>query len=209
MFTGSTRTGRIIARQAADRLIPCSLELGGKNPMIVLADADVDLAVHGAMRGAFVGAGQACISIERIYVQRALFDRFLSRFAERARNLKMGSAMDYSIEMGSLTSERQLAVVEEHVRDAVEKGATLVCGGRRRPDFGPLFYEPTILTDVREGMQAYAEETFGPVVAVYAFDTEEEAIERANDTRYGLNASIWTRDTRRAPGWHAKFARAA
>ena len=197
MFTGSTRTGKIIARQAADRLIPCSLELGGKNPMIVLADADLDLAIHGAVRGAFVGAGQACVSIERIYVQRALFDRFLGRFAERAQNLKMGAAMDYSIEMGSLTTERQLATVDEHVRDAIEKGATLVCGGRRRPDLGPLFYEPTILTGVREGMQAYAEETFGPVVAMYAFDTEEEAIDRANDTRFGFNASIWTRHTRK------------
>jgi succinate-semialdehyde dehydrogenase / glutarate-semialdehyde dehydrogenase len=195
MFTGSTATGKLIARQAADRLIGCSLELGGKNPMIVLADADIDAAVDGAIRGCFVGAGQVCVSIERIYVHRSVFDGFLSRFAERARNLRVGPAMDFSMEMGSLTSERQLNRVEEHVRDAVEKGATLVAGGRRRRDLGPLFYEPTVLTNVREGMQAYAEETFGPVVAVYPFASEEEAVERANATRYGLNASVWTRNT--------------
>jgi succinate-semialdehyde dehydrogenase / glutarate-semialdehyde dehydrogenase len=194
MFTGSTRTGRLVARQAAERLIGCSLELGGKNPMIVLADANLDRAVDGAVRGCFVGAGQVCISIERIYVHQSLCERFLSLFAERARALKMGAELDYSIEMGSLTSERQLAAVEAHVADAVEKGATLVAGGRRRPELGPLFYEPTILTNVREDMKAYAEETFGPVVSVYPFATEEEAIARANASRYGLSASVWTRN---------------
>jgi acyl-CoA reductase-like NAD-dependent aldehyde dehydrogenase len=197
MFTGSTRTGRLVAQQAARRLIACSLELGGKNPQIVLADADFEAAVESAMRGCFAGAGQVCVSIERLYVEEAIFDRFLNRFAERTRNLKLGAALDYSVDVGSLTSERQLAAVEAHVRDAVEKGATVIAGGRRRPDLGPLFYEPTILTGVREGMQVYAEETFGPVVSVYSFSTEGEVIERANASRYGLNASIWTRDTRR------------
>ena len=197
MFTGSTRTGRLVARQAADRLIGCSLELGGKNPMVVLADADLDAAVDGAVRGCFVGAGQVCISIERIYVHESLYQRFLSLFAERTRALKMGAELDYSIEMGSLTSERQLATVEAHVSDALEKGATLVAGGRRRPEIGPLFYEPTILTNVREDMKAYAEETFGPVVSVYPFATDDEAIARANCTNYGLNASVWTRNIRR------------
>jgi acyl-CoA reductase-like NAD-dependent aldehyde dehydrogenase len=122
-------------------------------------------------------------------------EAFTSRFVERARNLKLGVALDYSVEMGSLTTERQLAMVENHVRDALEKGATLLAGGRARPDLGPLFYEPTILTNVRENMYLYAEETFGPVVAVYPFATEGEAVARANATPYGLNASIWTRDT--------------
>jgi succinate-semialdehyde dehydrogenase / glutarate-semialdehyde dehydrogenase len=194
MFTGSTRTGKLVARPAADRLIGCSLELGGKNPMIVLADADLEAAVEGAIRGCFSGAGQLCISIERIYVDASKFDAFVSRFAARAQSLKLGAALDFSIEMGSLTSQRQLDTVEDHVRDAVSKGATLQCGGRRRPALGPLFYEPTILTKVNESMKLYADETFGPVVAVYPFAGVEEAVERANATRYGLNASIWTRN---------------
>lgn len=197
MFTGSTRTGRIVGQQAAERLIGCSLELGGKNPMIVLADADLGAAVEGAVRGCFVGAGQVCISIERIYVHDSLFQQFVSDFAARVRRMKVGPALDYTMEMGSLTSERQLATVEDHVRDAIEKGATVVVGGVRRPDLGPLFYEPTVLTGVREGMKAYAEETFGPVASVYPFTTEQQAIELANASAYGLNASVWTRDTRR------------
>jgi acyl-CoA reductase-like NAD-dependent aldehyde dehydrogenase len=195
MFTGSTRTGKLIARQAADRLIGCSLELGGKNPMIVLPDADLDAAVDGAIRGCFAGAGQLCISIERIYVHQSIFDRFLRQFSERTSGLKIGAALDYSMDVGSLTSERQLHTVEDHISDALAQGATLVAGGRRRPDLGPLFFEPTILTDVREGMKPFAEETFGPLVSVYPFSTEAEVIERANATRYGLNANIWTRDT--------------
>jgi acyl-CoA reductase-like NAD-dependent aldehyde dehydrogenase len=194
MFTGSTRTGRLVARQAAERLIGCSLELGGKNPMIVLADADVDAAVYGAIQGCFASAGQVCVSIERIYVHQSIAEPFLDRLVQRTRALKVGASLDYSMEMGSLTSERQLQRVEEHVRDAVEKGAVVLTGGRRLPDLGPLFYEPTILTSVTDRMQVYAEETFGPVVSVYSFATGAEAVERANATRYGLNASIWTRD---------------
>jgi acyl-CoA reductase-like NAD-dependent aldehyde dehydrogenase len=193
MFTGSTRTGRLVARQAAERLIGCSLELGGKNPMIVLADADLDAAVEGAIQGCFASAGQVCVAIERIYVHESIAARFLDSLAERTRALKLGASLDYSMEMGSLTGERQLERVEEHVRDAVEKGAVLLAGGRRRPDLGPLFYEPTILTHVTEDMRVCGEETFGPVVSVYPFASEAEAVERANATRYGLNASIWTR----------------
>jgi succinate-semialdehyde dehydrogenase / glutarate-semialdehyde dehydrogenase len=198
MFTGSTATGRLVARQAADRLVGCSLELGGKNPMLILADADLEAAIHGAIQGCFASAGQVCVSTERIYVHESVYERFLSGFVERARALKLGPAFDFSIEMGSLTSRRQLERVEEHIRDAVAKGAAVRAGGRARPDLGPLFYEPTILTEVTPAMHVYGEETFGPVVSVYPFATEGEAVERANDSPYGLNASIWTRHPSRA-----------
>lgn len=198
MFTGSTRTGRVVATQAAARLVGFSLELGGKNPMIVLPDADVDAAVDGAVRGAFVGAGQVCVSFERLYLPNGLHDRFVERLVARTRALRIGAAMDYSVDVGSMTSARQLDVVERHVADALAKGATLLHGGRRRPDLGPLFYEPTILAGVRPGMLAYAEETFGPVLSVYRYDDVEEAISRANDSHYGLNASVWSRSARRA-----------
>jgi acyl-CoA reductase-like NAD-dependent aldehyde dehydrogenase len=198
MFTGSGETGRAVGRRAAERLVGCSLELGGKNPMLVLEDARLADAVEGAIRGCFCGAGQVCVSVERIYTHERVFDEFLSRFVERARGMKMGAALDYSVEMGSLTTERQVARVEAHVADAVAKGAAVAAGGKRRPDLGPLFYEPTILTGVREGMLAFEEETFGPVVAVYRVSNDEDAVERANATRYGLNAGIWSRDTRRA-----------
>jgi acyl-CoA reductase-like NAD-dependent aldehyde dehydrogenase len=197
MFTGSGRTGRLVAHQAAERLIGCSLELGGKNPMIVLADADLPRALEGAVRGCFSSAGQICVSIERMWIHQSIWERFVGSFVERTKALRLGSARDYSIEMGSLASERQMKTVEEHVGDALAQGAKLLAGGRRRPDLGPLFYEPTILTEVRPEMKLYAEETFGPVVSLYPYKDEEEAIRQANATRYGLSASIWTRNTRR------------
>ncbi len=198
MFTGSTRTGRIVGRQAADRLIGCSLELGGKNPMLVLEDADLEKAVDGAVRGAFVGAGQVCVSLERAYVHRSLHDRFVGRLLERVKAMRLSSALEYGVDMGSLTVPRQLENVTAHVGDALERGATLLAGGRPRPDLGPLFYDPTVLADVTPEMRVYAEETFGPVLAVYPFNTIEDAVARANDTAYGLNASVWSRDARRA-----------
>jgi succinate-semialdehyde dehydrogenase / glutarate-semialdehyde dehydrogenase len=198
MFTGSTATGRVIARQAADRLIGMSLELGGKNPMLVLRDADIAAAVEGAIRGCFVGAGQVCVSLERIYIHTQHFDRFAESFVQAARALRLGTSLDYLPEMGSLASERQLHTVSEHVRDAVEQGATLLCGGRARPDIGPYFFEPTVLTKVTEGMRVHSEETFGPVVTLYRCESDEEAIRLANQTSYGLSASVWGRDVKRA-----------
>ncbi|MDT5354421.1 MAG: succinate-semialdehyde dehydrogenase / glutarate-semialdehyde dehydrogenase [Mycobacterium sp.] len=194
MFTGSTAVGRTVAAQAGQRLIDCSMELGGKNALLVLDDADVGKAVTGAVRAAFSNAGQLCISVERIYVPGALWDEFATRFAEAAEALKLSAALDYSGDMGSLISEKQLQTVTDHVDDAVSKGATVLAGGRARPDIGPYFYEPTILTGVREGMTAFADETFGPVVSLYRVDSEDEAIEKANDSDYGLNFSVWTSD---------------
>ncbi|MFI9589593.1 succinic semialdehyde dehydrogenase [Nonomuraea sp. NPDC052265] len=196
-FTGSTRGGRKIAEEAAKRLIGCSLELGGKNPMVVLDDADLALAVQGAIRACFTNAGQLCLSIERLYVHASVFDDFAARLVKQVGNLKLGAGHDWSVQMGSLTSRRQLDAVSAHVDDAVAKGATVLTGGRARPDLGPLFYEPTVLTGVRDDMDLCRNETFGPVVALYPFTSEEEAIELANDTIYGLNASIWTRDLAR------------
>ncbi len=198
MFTGSTKTGKIIASEAAPRLIGYSLELGGKNPLIVLDDVDLDHAVEGALRGSFVGAGQVCVSIERMYVHDEIFDEFARRFADAARALKLSAALDWEGDVGSITSQSQLETIDAHVRDAVARGARVLAGGRRRPDVGPLFFEPTVLADVQPGMRCYAEETFGPVVSLYRYHTIDEAIERANDTPYGLNAAIWGRDVRRA-----------
>jgi succinate-semialdehyde dehydrogenase/glutarate-semialdehyde dehydrogenase len=189
-FTGSTRGGRLVAEKAASRLIGYSLELGGKNPMIVLDDADIDKTAQGAIRACFSNAGQLCLSIERLYVHDAIHDRFAERFAHRVRNMRLGA--DYEADMGSLTSQRQLDTVTRHVEEAVAKGATVVTGGKPRPEAGPYFYEPTVLTGVGEDMELCRSETFGPVVALYRFSDEDEAVALANDSAYGLNASIWT-----------------
>ncbi|GAA0412855.1 succinic semialdehyde dehydrogenase [Streptomyces luteireticuli] len=196
-FTGSTRTGREVARTAAGRLVGSSLELGGKNAMLVLRDADVERAAAGAVRACFSSAGQLCISIERLYVHSSVADRFLERFAARTRAVRLGRSLSYGADMGSLASARQLETVVRHVEEAVAKGATVLAGGRPRPDVGPFFHEPTILEGVEPPMAVCTEETFGPVVSVHRFATEDEAVERANATPYGLNASVWTRDGRR------------
>ncbi|MFI9625378.1 succinic semialdehyde dehydrogenase [Streptomyces sp. NPDC052042] len=196
-FTGSTRTGREVAQGAAARLVGVSLELGGKNAMLVLEDADVEKAAAGAVRACFSSAGQLCISIERLYVHESIADDFAARFAARTKAMRLGSALAYGADMGSLVSERQLETVTRHVAEAVEKGATVVAGGVARSDIGPLFHEPTILDGVEAPMAVCTEETFGPVVSLYRFRDEDEAVALANATPYGLNASVWTKDSRR------------
>ena len=197
MFTGSTRIGRVVAAQAAGRLIEYSMELGGKNAILVLADADLRRTVPGAVRAAFSSTGQLCISMERMYIEDSVWDAFVPRFAKAARSLRLGHSLDYKPDMGSLISAKQLDTVARHVSDAVGKGAQLLAGGKARPDIGPYFYEPTVLTDASPGMAVYADETFGPVISLYRVSGAEEAIKLANDSCYGLNFSVWTRDARK------------
>ncbi|MFM9614721.1 succinic semialdehyde dehydrogenase [Streptomyces sp. V2] len=196
-FTGSTRVGREVAQGAAARLVGVSLELGGKNAMLVLKDADIEKAAAGAVRACFSSAGQLCVSIERLYVHESIADVFLDRFAARTRAMRLGNSLAYGAEMGSLVGQRQLDTVTRHVEEAVAKGATVVTGGVARPDIGPYFYEPTILEGVETPMAVCGEETFGPVVAIYRFTDEDQAIALANSTSYGLNSSVWTKDGRR------------
>ncbi len=196
-YTGSSATGRTIARQAGERLIGYSLELGGKNPLVVLADADVARAARIAIRACFASAGQLCESMERIYVHEKVYDQFVREFVGHVEAITLGADLNFDSDMGSLTFPRQLDTVRTHVEDAVAKGATVLAGGRARPDLGPYFYEPTVLSGVRPGMTVYREETFGPVVSIYRVASDDEAVEQANDTAYGLNASVWTKDTER------------
>jgi succinate-semialdehyde dehydrogenase / glutarate-semialdehyde dehydrogenase len=197
-FTGSTATGRLIAQGCAERLIGCSLELGGKNPILVLRDADIEKAAEGAVRAAFSNAGQLCVSMERLFVADQVYDRFLERFVARTEAMTLGATLDWGNDMGSLISRRQLETVTAHVDDAVEKGARVLTGGRARPDLGPFCYEPTILEGVTPAMTCFSHETFGPVVSAYRFHDEGEAVARANDGEYGLNASIYSRHGARA-----------
>lgn len=197
MFTGSTESGRRIAQAAAARLVDCSLELGGKNAMVVLDDADLDRAAEGAVRACFSSSGQLCISIERMYVASSIHDEFMEKFLAGVDAMRMGAGYDFEHQMGTLTSSEQVDVVRRHVADAVGKGATVLRGGEHRPDLGPHFFEPTVLSGVTPAMECFAEETFGPLVSVYRFSTDDEAVEAANDTRYGLNASVWSRSVRR------------
>lgn len=173
------------------RLIGFSAELGGKNPMIVTKGANLKVAAKAATRACFSNAGQLCISIERIYVERAVADEFTAKFAEQVRNMNLSAAYDFTADMGSLISEDQIKTVSGHVDDAKAKGAKVVAGGNARPDLGPLFYEPTVLTGVTDEMECARNETFGPLVSIYPVDSVAEAVEKANDTEYGLNASVW------------------
>ncbi len=196
MFTGSTSVGRQLAEQCGRRLINCSMELGGKNAMLVLADADLDRSAEVAVRACFSNAGQLCISMERMYINEKIYDAFLDKFIARIKAMRLQAGVGWGSDMGSLISQKQFDTVTEHVEDALARGARALVGGRPRPDIGPWFFEPTVLDGVTREMRACIDETFGPVVSVYKVQNDEEAIDRANDTEYGLNASVLTRDTK-------------
>ena len=196
-FTGSTATGKLVAAAAAQRLVGVSLELGGKNPVYVAEDANLDRAAEAIVRDCFSNSGHACVSMERIILHEKIADAFLDRFVDRVKGLTLGAGLDYSSDIGSIASQAQFDVVEEHVKDALDQGATLLAGGNPRPEIGPLFFEPTVLDNVPKSAVCYAQETFGPVVSIYRVGSDAEGIRVANSTEYGLNASVWAKDRRR------------
>ncbi len=194
MFTGSVATGKKIAAAAAKNLTSCVFELGGKDPMIVFADANLELAAGAAVWGAFCNSGQSCSSVERLYVQENVAEVLTRKIVEKVRELTQGVGDSEDISIGAMSSERQIKIVEDHVEDFRAAGAKIEIGGRRNPDLEGLFYEPTVITNASNDMRAMQEETFGPTLPVATFTTEEEAIRLANDSEFGLTASVWTRD---------------
>lgn len=193
MFTGSSATGSRIAEVCGRRLVGFSGELGGKNPLLVLADTDPDTAAEGAVQACFSNAGQLCISAERVFVATEVWDSFVQSFTKRVQDLKLAPSYGWQSDVGSLIGPAQLARVSAHVDEARELGAKVLVGGTARPDLGPYFFEPTVLTGVTPAMHVYGEETFGPVVSLYRVDSESEAVRQANASPYGLNASVWSR----------------
>ena len=197
MFTGSVKTGKRVAEAAAKHLTPVVLELGGKDPMMVLEDADLENAARAAIWGAFCNSGQACASIERCYVHESIAEKFTDLVIEETRRLKQDEASTDAIDIGAMTNEQQLKIVEDHVSDAVERGANVRTGGHRLENGGGWFHQPTVVTGVDHSMKLMRDETFGPVLPIMTFKTDEEAIRLANDSIYGLTASVFTRDISR------------
>ena len=199
IFTGSVASGKRVQVAAAERLLPTVLELGGKDPMIVCADANLEVAASGAVWGAFTNSGQACLSVERGYVTRAVADKFIGLCVAKAKRLRVGRGDDAATDLGPLIRDRQVRIVEEQVAEAVAQGAEILCGGRRPelPGLNGFFYEPTVITGVNHQMRLMREETFGPVLPIMVVEDEAEAVARANDSDFALSASIWTRDRKR------------
>ena len=194
MFTGSTPTGKKVMERAARTLTPVSLELGGKDPMIVCADADVERAANAAVHYSMQNAGQTCISTERAYVEEPIYDRFVDLVTEKVRGLRQGAPGEAgSVDLGAVIHPPQSDIVEAHVKDAVDKGARVLAGGKRRDD-GGHFFEPTVLVDVDHDMDCMREETFGPTLPIMKVSDSQEAVRLSNDSPYGLQASVWTKD---------------
>ena len=190
-FTGSTEVGRILLRQAADQVLKCSMELGGNAPFIVFDDADLDAAVEGAMASKFRNNGQTCVCANRIYVQAGVYDAFARKLAAAVDKLRVGDGLSEDVTTGPLINAKAVEKVEEHIQDALDGGATIVTGGKRKEG---LFFEPTVVTGITDSMKVSTEETFGPLAPLFRFDTEDEAIARANDTIFGLAAYFYARD---------------
>lgn len=196
-FTGSTATGKLLMRQAADNVKKLSLELGGNAPFIVFDDAEIEAAVNGAMAAKFRNSGQTCVCVNRFYIQDGVYDKFVSRLTEAAAALRVAPGMSEGAQQGPLIHPQAVEKVDIHVRDALSRGAKLMCGGERHV-LGKSFYQPTVLANVTEEMRIAHEETFGPVAACFRFSTEQEAVERANATPFGLASYLYTRDLARA-----------
>jgi succinate-semialdehyde dehydrogenase/glutarate-semialdehyde dehydrogenase len=195
-FTGSTEVGRILMRQSADTLKKMSLELGGNAPLIVFDDADMDMAIAGAMASKYRNAGQTCVCANRMFVQDGIYDEFARRLAETAAAMKVGSGFEEGVEQGPIIDDQGFAKVERHVADAIAKGAKVQTGGKPHAH-GGTFYEPTVLTEMSSDMQMFTEETFGPVAGLFRFSSDDEAVAMANDTEFGLAAYIFTNNTSR------------
>jgi len=197
MFTGSVATGRRVAEACASRLIPSVLELGGKDAMIVLADANLEVAASAAVWGSYTNCGQVCLSVERIFVEQSVTERFLARCVEKTKKLRLGPGNDPATDIGPLIRPQHVQRMAELVSDAVARGARVLCGGHPRPDLGPNFFEPTVIADVHSSMRLFQEETFGPILAAQSVTDAEGAITQANNTPFALAASVWTSDAQR------------
>ncbi len=196
-FTGSTGVGKLLMKQSADTLKKLSFELGGNAPFIVFDDADLEAAVAGAIASKFRSSGQTCVCANRLYIQEGIYDKFASLFAEKVKGFKVGGGYEEGITHGPLIHDRAVTKVEAHVRDAEKKGGKVVVGGNKLPDFGPNFFEPTVITGMKMDMQLASEETFGPVAGLFPFSTEKEVVDMANTADVGLAGYFYSKDVQR------------
>jgi len=197
LFTGSVATGRQVAEACAKKLIPTVLELGGKDAMIVLADADLETASSAAVWGSYTNCGQVCLSVERLFVEQAVSQRFAELCVEKTKKLHLGPGSDPATDVGPLIRPQHVSRMSDLIEDAVARGARVLCGGHPRPDLGPNFFEPTVVADVDSTMNLFQEETFGPILAIQTVKGAEEAIRHANDSPFALAASVWTKDAKK------------